>query len=144
MPLNMRKAEKSDIETLCSLMNDMDYPITSEQMENRLQFVEKSEFDSLFVCEEDGRVLGLIGFRIRENIEEVSRFGEISALVVDRNSRLKGVGRFMMEYAEKLAKELDCKGTWLVSGFPREEEAHKFYKGLGYDITGYRFVKSFR
>ena len=141
MPLKMRKAEKSDIQMLCSLMEDMDYPITPEHMENRLQFVEKSEFDSLFVCEEDGKILGLIGFRIRENLEEVSRFGEISALVVNRNGRLKGIGHFMMTYAEKLAKELNCKGTWLVSGFPREEEAHKFYKSLGYDITGYRFVK---
>ena len=46
-----------------------------------------------------------------------------------------------MEYAEELAKESNCIGTWLVSGFGREEQAHIFYKALGYEITGYRFVK---
>ncbi len=49
----------------------------------------------------------------------------------------------MMQYAEKLAREMGCQGTWLVSGFAREEDAHKFYKRLGYQTTGYRFVKLF-
>jgi hypothetical protein len=48
-----------------------------------------------------------------------------------------------MEFAENLAAEQGCIGTWLVSGFGREEQAHKFYKELGYEITGYRFVKRF-
>lgn len=34
-------------------------------------------------------------------------------------------------------------GTWLVSGFAREQEAHKFYQRIGYGTTGYRFVKLF-
>lgn len=29
----------------------------------------------------------------------------------------------------------------LMSGFGREEEAHRFYARKGYRITGYRFVK---
>lgn len=114
------------------------------QMTNRLQFVGESKFDSLYVCVEDGEILGLLGFRVRENLEEVSKFGEVSAIVVYPDGRRRGVGRFMMDYAEKLAKELGCKGMWLVSGFGREEEAHRFYKELGYHINGYRFVKLFK
>jgi GNAT superfamily N-acetyltransferase len=49
----------------------------------------------------------------------------------------------MMDYAEKLAKGVGCKRMWLVSGFAKEEEAHKFYKRLGYEVNGYRFVKPF-
>ncbi len=141
MSLSIRKAGQGDIAALCALMGEMNYPISEAHMNSRLKFVAESAIDSLFVCEEDGGVLGLLGFRIRENIEEESRFGEISALVVNREDRRKGVGRFMMAYAEQLAKELECKGMWLVSGFPRAEEAHRFYKGLGYQTTGYRFVK---
>ncbi|WP_369808772.1 GNAT family N-acetyltransferase [Parabacteroides sp. Marseille-P3160] len=36
-----------------------------------------------WVYEEDKKVVGLLGFRICENIEENSRFGEISLIVVD-------------------------------------------------------------
>jgi hypothetical protein len=52
-------------------------------MNNRLNFIEYSPFDSLYVCEENGDILGLLGFRIRENLEEVSKYGEISVVVVD-------------------------------------------------------------
>jgi N-acetylglutamate synthase-like GNAT family acetyltransferase len=141
----MRKAEQKDIESLCRLMEEMSgSDITPEHMIDRLSMVEDSRIDSLFVCEQDKEILGLLGFRIRENLEEKSRFGEISAIVVNKNRRTKGVGRFMMDYAEELARGLGCKGMWLVSGFHREEEAHKFYKKLGYQITGYRFVKLFK
>ncbi len=142
MSLSIRKAEQKDTLALCSLMGELSsYAITPDQIMDRLQFVEESKFDSLFVCEEDGNILGLLGFRIRENLEEVSRFGEVSAIVVNTNNRHKGVGRFMIEYAEKLAEELGCIGTWLTSGFGREEAAHNFYKKLGYKINGYRFIK---
>jgi len=141
----MRRAEQKDIDALCALMGEMSgNTISPEQMLNRLQLVEESKIDSLFVCEKDSQIVGLLGFRIRENLEEVSRFGEVSEIVVNHDSRRQGVGRFMMNYAEKLAKELGCKGMWLVSGFAREKEAHTFYKRLGYQTTGYRFVKPFR
>lgn len=142
MSLSIRKAEQKDTLALCSLMGELSsHAITPDQIMDRLQFVEESKFDSLFVCEEDGNILGLLGFRIRENLEEVSRFGEVSAIVVNTKDRHKGVGRFMIEYAEKLAEELGCIGTWLTSGFGREEAAHNFYKKLGYKINGYRFIK---
>jgi GNAT superfamily N-acetyltransferase len=115
-----------------------------EDMENRLQFIESSPFDSLYVAEEEGIVRGVLGFRLRENIEEVSRYGEISVIAVDPRWRHRGVGRRMVDYAERLAHEKGCIGTWLVSGFGREEPAHNFYKELGYEINGYRFRKLFR
>jgi GNAT superfamily N-acetyltransferase len=144
MPLSMRRADRGDIEELCALMEALSgHPISPEEMGNRLEFAAESQVDSLFVCEEDGRIAGLLGFRIRENLEEMSRYGEISAIVVDPDDRRRGVGRFMMDYAERLAKEKGCKGSWLVSGFGREQRAHRFYKRLGYQINGYRFVKPF-
>jgi ribosomal protein S18 acetylase RimI-like enzyme len=140
----MRGAKPGDIKALCGLMEALSgRAISPEQMLNRLDFVAESKVDSLFVCEEDSRIVGLLGFRIRENLEEMSRYGEISAIVVDPDDRRRGAGRFMMDYAEKLAKERGCKGTWLVSGFGREKEAHKFYRQLGYQINGRRFVKPF-
>jgi len=142
MTLSMRKATNTDTKSLCALMTDLaGHPISSDDMINRLQFVSENKSESLFVCEEGNKIIGLLGFRIRENLEEVSRFGEISAIVVNSEDKRQGVGRFMMAYAENLAKDLGCKGTWLVSGFGRELEAHKFYKNIGYKKTGYRFVK---
>jgi N-acetylglutamate synthase-like GNAT family acetyltransferase len=144
MALTIREAGKSDAAVLALLMTDLArHNVSPDDMLNRLRFITESKYDFLFVCEENGIISGLLGFRIRENIEEVSRFGEVSAIVVNAKEKRRGVGRFMMDYAEKLAREMGCKGTWLVSGFAREKEAHLFYKQLGYQTTGYRFVKLF-
>ena len=141
----LRKAKQKDIGTLRCLMKELSgHAVSIDQMTNRLQFIEDSKVDSLFVCEEEARVIGILGFRIRENLEEASRFGEVSIIVVDPNNRYQGTGRFMMNHAEKLAREHNCMGMWLVSGFGREEEAHAFYKKLGYEINGYRFIKLFK
>ena len=117
------------------------HPVTTQDMANTLNVIENSAIEQLFVCEDEGKILGLIGFRIRENLEEATRYGEVSALVVNPEDRNKGVARFMMEHAEQLAQEYGCIGTWLTSGFGREEAAHSFYKKLGYKINGYRFIK---
>ncbi|MCF8564653.1 GNAT family N-acetyltransferase [Alicyclobacillus tolerans] len=144
MALDMRSAEVEDIPVLCTLMEQLTgHTVTSDTMENRLKFVAESPFDSLYVCHENGVVVGLLAFRIRENIEDVSRYGEVSVIVVDEQDRRKGVGRFLMEFAERLAVEKGCIRTWLVSGFGREEEVHHFYREIGYEVTGYRFVKRF-
>jgi N-acetylglutamate synthase-like GNAT family acetyltransferase len=142
MPFMIRTAEQKDIPDLGILFSDLSgHTVPEEDVLNRLRWVETSAIDKLYVYEEDRHVLGALAFRIRENIEERSRYGEISVLIIKEEARNSGIGRKLMAFAEKRAKDLNCKGTWLVSGFGREEEAHKFYKTLGYTINGYRFVK---
>lgn len=139
----IREMEFKDIPEACNLMYDLTgHKISEDGMRNRLELVKSGPIDELYVCEINGVVQGVLGFRIRENIEEVSRFGEISVLVTSSNSRRIGIGKAMMEYAEKLAKEKGCIGTWLVSELDRVE-AHQFYKSLEYKINGYRFIKPF-
>jgi len=98
---------------------------------------------NFFIAEDAGEVAGLMSFRIRENVEDDTFYGEVSLLVVDENHRRKGIATKLMDFAESLAKEKGCIGLWLVSGFGREENAHTFYKNYGFEITGYRFVKRF-
>ncbi|OBZ10565.1 hypothetical protein A8L34_18425 [Bacillus sp. FJAT-27264] len=151
MNLVIRKAHKSDAPELHRLMVQLiSKPLQLEEVEKRLDFIATSPIEELYVCtgEKSGdlaegheRLLGALGFRVRENIEDYTRYGEISVLVTDKESRRLGVGRQLVEYAEELAAARDCIGTWLVSGTEREE-AHTFYKKLGYEITGYRFVKA--
>ncbi|MBO1627393.1 GNAT family N-acetyltransferase [Bacillus arachidis] len=143
MESHIRKATVNDIEALCSLTKELKGSnISHVDMQNRLQFVEMSPFDFLYVYEEDDVIFGFLGFRIRENLEDVTRYGEISIISVDLSARRKGIGQILMDYAEQLAKKHNCIGTWLVSGTQRKE-AHPFYKKLGYEVNGYRFVKYF-
>lgn len=140
----IREMEFKDIPEACNLMYELTgHEISEDGMRNRLELVKSSPIDELYVCEINVVMQGVLGFRIRENIEEVSRFGEISILVTSSSSRRIGIGKAMMEYVDKWAKEKGCIGTWLVSELDRVE-AHRFYKSLGYKINGYRFIKPFR
>ena len=142
VPFTIRKAERKDLPDLRDLLSELaGHPLTLSDVEDRLRMVEESLIDELYVLEQENQIQGLLGFRIRENLEEPSRYGEISLLITKPESRRLGIGRALMGFAEQRAKELGCKGTWLVSGFGREEEAHRFYAKLGYKVTGYRFVK---
>ncbi|MEY9091654.1 GNAT family N-acetyltransferase [Paenibacillus sp. RC84] len=137
----IREAEERDCLALSGLMSQLSgREVTGADMANRLEFVARSPFDSLYVYEQNSRVRAALGFRIRENLEEVSRYGEISVIVVDEEERGRGIGRILMNYAEQLAIRHECKGSWLVSGVKRDK-AHSFYKESGYEVNGYRFVK---
>lgn len=137
----IRHAEPGDIPRLSQLMSHLcGHPISEHEAAERLAWVQHSPIDQLLVLEQENEIKGLLGFRLRENIEEPSRYGEISVIVTDPQARRQGVGQALIAHAEALAEHYGCKGTWLVSGLAREE-AHAFYQQLGYQITGYRFVK---
>jgi ribosomal protein S18 acetylase RimI-like enzyme len=143
MKYNIRKAEHKDISDLCELLTHLSgHELTESEIKDRLKMIDASSIDELYVFEQENQINGVLGFRIRENVEEPTRYGEISVIVTKPETRKLGIGRMLMDFAENRARQLGCKGTWLVSGFGREEEAHKFYTKLGYKITGYRFVKS--
>lgn len=142
MGVVIREMTAGDIPAACELMQQLTgHPITLEGMQSRLDFVAYSPFDWLYVAVLDGVVCGILGFRLREKLEAVGRHGEISVLVTDARFRRRGVGQALMAFAEELAFQHGCDSTWLVSGLARTEDAHPFYKDLGYAITGYRFVK---
>jgi GNAT superfamily N-acetyltransferase len=140
----IRPVTLADTQAVKELFQELiGHQLSDGDVMNRINYVQNSPIDSLFVYELNNKIVGVLAFRIRENIEENSRFGEISVIVVKSESRKMGIGKELMEFAEQLAHQKGCIGTWLVSGFGREEQAHPFYKGLGYKTTGYRFVKHF-
>ncbi|MBN1681733.1 MAG: GNAT family N-acetyltransferase [Anaerolineae bacterium] len=118
-------------------------PFSAGDMQNRFEFVAGSPIDWFYVAELDGQVVGFLCLRLRERIVHASRYMEVSVLVTDASVRRNGVGRALMDFAEQAARDAGCVGVFLVSGFGRKDEAHLFYERLGYDKTGYRFVKLF-
>lgn len=139
---DIRRASFEDAAQLAILMGQLTgNPVTESEMINRLDYVSKTFLEELYVYDENGKILGILGFRVRECIEEVNRFGEVSVLVTDEAHHHNGIGKKLIDFAEQHAQECGCNGTWLISGLGREEAAHSFYKKMGYQITGYLFEK---
>jgi len=90
----------------------------------------------------DGKVAGLTVFRMLERTFS-GRELYCDDLVTDSSQRSTGVGRAMMEYMEKLARERDCDTFALDSGCQRQQ-AHKFYFREKLTITSFHFTRTLK
>lgn len=96
-----------------------------------------------FVAEmTNGEIAGwihVIGMRFLQE----DAFAEVSGLVVNANSRQRGVGKLLVEAAEEWARENGYTGIYVRSNTKRPE-APPFYQRIGYNRvkTQYVFHKS--
>jgi GNAT superfamily N-acetyltransferase len=66
--------------------------------------------------------------------------GRVTALVVEASSRGCGIGRALMEAAERWTAEQGCVLIEVTSN-QRRVDAHRFYEKLGYERTSFRFSR---
>jgi GNAT superfamily N-acetyltransferase len=63
----------------------------------------------------------------------------VENVIVDKHYRRTGAGKLLMEYIKEKALETGCCKIQLMSDKRRTEEAHKFYKAIGYNATAEGF-----
>ncbi len=94
---------------------------------------------TLYVAEQDGRIVGSFALLIMDNL---GHLGAPSAIVEDvvvgPVLHGRGVGRAMMRFAMTRAREKHCYKLVLSSNAKRER-AHKFYEQIGFERHGYSF-----
>jgi N-acetylglutamate synthase-like GNAT family acetyltransferase len=140
MEFTIRKATEEDSKQLAGLLSELGYPNTPEFVRKKIARISKSENDTLLVAETLGLVIGAVHLHISEMIHRPGRLGRVIALIVTSNYRWFGVGRQLMTHAENLARESGCSLMEVTSRIQRED-AHAFYKHLGYSEKPWRFVK---
>lgn len=139
--LQTRAAEERDAESIARLMAELGYPMTPEQVRDRLALVATSRDDELVVAEMDGMVVGFIAFRDQEFIERAERYGLIMAMGVAEPYKRQGIGSHLVQYFEQRMRDQGVRHLRLTSALHRENEAHRFYEARGYQVTGLRFTK---
>src|SRR5215217_1832717 len=88
---------------------------------------------SLFVLEDGGHIVGTYALYLLPNLSHGGRaFAIVENVVVDGTLRGKGLGRVLMEHAERLARAAGCYKLGLTSNNKRAP-AHAFYESLGFD-----------
>ena len=94
----------------------------------------------VIVAEEDGKVIGTSMLTIVPNLSHDGKSWIIvENVVVDNKYRKTGAGKLLMEYIKAKALETGCCKIQLMSDKRRSEEAHKFYKAIGYNATAEGF-----
>lgn len=138
--IRVRGAELKDALELALLMCELGYETKGAEMEARLKLILSNPAYKTFVAVINGSVCGMIGTVTYPSYEHGDPGGRILALVTASAARRSGIGRALIETAEKDFAQRGIKRVALNTQLTRDD-AHKFYESLGYERNGWRFVK---
>ena len=138
--MECRPASAKDARWVAELLEQLGYPASSEAAARRLQALAASRHDDVWVAERDGKVIGLVAIHVSGSLEYDGDVAKVSALVVDKAARRQGVGEQLMALAEREARRRGCVLLFLTTA-ERRQDAHAFYRRLGFEETGRRFAK---
>jgi GNAT superfamily N-acetyltransferase len=137
----IRSAQSEDVDALANLMAELGYPTSSEQMRRRFKAISHDASNGTLVAEREGKVLGMVGLRIERSYGSDDSYVQIRDFVVGSEHRGKGVGRTLLSAAEDWARRRGARDVMLTT-HKRRTDAHRFYRSMGYEATGYRFYKA--
>ena len=127
----VRTATAADAEALAILnREEMGYDYTPEATAEKLELLLNDGKNGIFVAELDGQVVGYVHLNDYDLLY-MPPMKNIMGIAVSKDHRRQGIGRLLLEAAERWARESGAAGVRLVSGETRVG-AHAFYRALGY------------
>jgi GNAT superfamily N-acetyltransferase len=126
----VRMAAVADAETVASLLGELGYRQPAGMVQRRLATL-TGDGNAVWVAELALGVVGVIAMHLVPTLHAPGCIGKITALVVSRESRARGVGTALVRAAENWARAQGAYRFEVVSGNHRPD-AHRFYVQLGY------------
>ncbi|MEI5906423.1 GNAT family N-acetyltransferase [Bacillus spongiae] len=140
--MEIRKYKFDDIAQFTHLMADLGYPASIDEMKVRMKRIESNPNYYTFVAEKEKVLVGMIGITIHTTYTNNDEKIQITSLVTRKEYRSQGIARALVKFVEEWSIRRGSNFIYLLSGISEKRvKAHELYKYLGYEITGYRFVK---
>lgn len=146
--MTIRKADKKDIQSIMNLLRqvldvhagirpDIFKQNTTKYTDEELYYIITNPLTPVFVAEDEGEILGhcfckFIRFS-KDNVLTDVKTLYIDDICVDENSRGRGVGRALYDYAESFASSEKCYNITL-NVWNGNDSAIKFYESLGLGV----------
>ncbi len=138
--MHIREASAADAVALAGLINELGYEVSAAGVADRLADQQAMGLGTL-VAELDGAVIGCASWSLMRVLHRPGPVGRVSMLVVSEVARGRGVGKALMAAVEAKCASLGCVLVEVTSNV-RRDKAHRFYEGLGYDKTSFRFART--
>src|SRR3989442_6630550 len=103
-------------------------PVTSQAVQRRIDHA--TGIETLVVAEADGQILGFASLRLVPSLDSTP-YAELSDLFVAGPYRRQGVGRRLLEFVEKRARERGADRLVLTTGL-KNVDAQEFYRASGF------------
>jgi GNAT superfamily N-acetyltransferase len=136
----VRVAKPEDAGAFVELLEELGFPTAVDAVAQRLAALAGSG-ETVLVGTRGAEVLGFVSAHVTPVLHRPTPVGRLTALVVARRARGQGLGRALVEQAERHLAGAGC-GLVEVTSNRKREEAHAFYEKLGYAMTSYRFGKA--
>ncbi len=131
MSVIIREVEINDYECIAALCNQLGYPTTNESTLYRLQeILNNTGSNCIYAAVDDDKVVGWIHGCYSLRVES-DPFVEIGGLIIDKNYRRMGIGKVLVEKIVEWSASKQCAKVRVRSNVVRNE-AHEFYKGIGF------------
>jgi GNAT superfamily N-acetyltransferase len=140
--LEIREATDADAAALAPLFAVLGYPTAADLLRERLASFRRLDPSGhvLAAFDRDGRALGFLTLHQTPVLHRPTAVGRITALAVDAAAQGRGVGRQLVEAAERLCREAGLARIEVTSGLTHVP-AYDFYRHLGYADQGLRFAR---
>jgi len=138
--IEIRASTPDDAVAVSTLLGELGYTVSVRQTAEHVLELSKTGSDPIFLAVADGQVLGLLALHLCRMLQYASPVVRVTALVVARRTRRRGVGKLLMEHAEQVGSAAGCEFVELTSAMDRTE-AHAFYRSIGYEPNSLRFRK---
>ena len=138
--IDVREARLDDAEAIAALVAALGFPASATDVRERLETLKRAG-ELVLVAEREGVVAGLATVHIMPVLHRPTCVGRLTALVVSELLRGQGIGRALVQAAERLVEDRGCALIEVTSN-QRLADAHAFYQRLGYEVTSLRFKKS--
>ena len=141
-PFQVREADLGDAAEIATLVTQLGYDTTAEEMAERLAELLPDPTYTTFVAHRL-ELLGLAGASLSRYFEKNGFYARLVVLVVADAGHGQGIGSALVQAVERWAISRGAHELVVNSGSHRHE-AHRFYEGRGFSATGVRFVKQLR
>ena len=141
-PLRIRAADSVDSEAIALLLAELGYEASPDDVADRLQSLARGGAPVLLARQGD-ETLGCLTWHVTPNLHRPWPIGRITMLVVAARARRSGIGRALIDAAEKHMAERGC-GLVEVTSNVKRRAAHAFYAKIGFERTSYRFARALR
>ena len=138
--LVIRDARPTDAPAVAVLLGQLGYPVSAGAVGQRVHRLQASEADRVVVAELDPDVVGLASLHTSLALEFDEPAAKLSAIVVHKRYRRRGVGAALIAEMEAEARRRGCCLIFLTTA-ERRDDAHVFYRRVGFVETGRRFAK---
>ena len=138
--VEIRMCTPEDAAAVSYLLEQLGYAVEPQGAADRIRQLGETGNDPILLAMEDGQVLGVLAMHQSQMLQYQAPVMRVTALVVDCGARQRGIGKLLMERAERLAASAGCEFVELTSPLGRTD-AHAFYRSIGYEPNSLRFRK---